>query len=100
MELTIDLVSTDVGIATLGSIAAESLKYADYVMFYVDSDGLVRATNTHVLNLREMEEAAAIKVLAAYGKSREEIIEFLKQMEQERTEREKTDNPVIPSEHS
>jgi TusA-related sulfurtransferase len=47
-----------------------------------------------------MEEAAAIKVLAAYGKSREEIIEFLKQMEQERTEREKTDNPVIPSEHS
>jgi hypothetical protein len=98
MELTIDLISTDIGIATLGTIAAEALKFTDYVMFYVDAEGLVHASNTHVINLRTIEESTAVKVLAACGKSRDEIIKFLQEREQERIEMEKTDKVEVPSE--
>jgi hypothetical protein len=100
MDLTLDLLSTPEAIATLGVMAAEELKKDGYILFYSDEQGSVRASNAYVLNLFEMDEVVAIKVLNAAGKSRDEIIEFVKERQSAQTEREKTNSSEDPSEHS
>ena len=96
MELSIDLLSTDIAVVTLGALAAESLKKDRQILMYVDGEGFVRAANSHILNLLEIEETQAIKVLNALGKSKEEIISFLRERQQLQTETERTDNPEAP----
>jgi hypothetical protein len=98
MNLTIDMLSDDRSVITLGVIAADELAKDGCIMFYSDDDGYVRATNTYLVNLLSLDEAVAIKVLNALGKSREEIINFLKDRQQAHTEMEKTDTTEDPSE--
>jgi hypothetical protein len=97
MELTIDLLSTEVAVATLGMLASESLKKDKQILFYVDEEGFIRAVNTYTLNLLALEETQAIKVLNALGRSKEEIINFLRDRQQLHIETEKTGTAEVPS---